>query len=124
MGKIWSQMHDACRNIAKLAATNVNRVIKDAPKSERSRRNPEVEELADAVYPAGMPSSHAAGICGEACPGNLMRSNISEKSEAYEKERDESTEVSMRKKLRASSGAYRNSKNLENGKSCVLCWWD
>ena len=40
MGKIWSQVHDACKNVVKLAATSVGRVAKDAPKSERSQRNP------------------------------------------------------------------------------------
>ncbi|RLU27466.1 hypothetical protein DMN91_001270 [Ooceraea biroi] len=134
MGKIWSQVHDACRNVAKLAATSVSRLAKDAAKSECSRRNPEVE-VADATHLVGSSSSHADGMCGEACRGNLMRWKTSEKSEAREEERAiddaagtyEDITISKQKKPRTPSErkaarkrAYGNPGKMENEKSCVF----
>lgn len=77
MGKIWPQVHDACKNVVKLAATSIGRVVKDAPKSERLQRNP--VEVADATL-VESPSSCAGEICGETCRKNLMRSKSGKKN--------------------------------------------
>ncbi|XP_025153752.1 uncharacterized protein LOC105190949 [Harpegnathos saltator] len=69
MGKIWSRMRDACKNVAKLTAASVGRVARNAPKSEGSSKNPEVE-----MAPATLDDArrrpvilYAGGICGETC---------------------------------------------------------
>ena len=79
MGKIWSQVHDACKNVVKLAAMSVDHVVKDAPKLERSQRNP--VEVIDATLVEST-FSCAGKICGETCRKNLMRSKSEEKMKA------------------------------------------
>ncbi|XP_018402595.1 PREDICTED: uncharacterized protein LOC108779635 [Cyphomyrmex costatus] len=131
MGKIWSQVHDACKNVVKLAATSVGRVVKDAPKSERSQRNP--VEVADATLVEST-SSCAGKICGETCRKNLMRSKSEEKTEARQertigdvgKYRGD-TEAPMRKNSRTiaptrhdmQKHTYQNAEKEEDGESCV-----
>ncbi|KAL0111936.1 hypothetical protein PUN28_013268 [Cardiocondyla obscurior] len=88
VSKIWSQVHDACKNAVKFAVASIGRVTKDAPKSERSQRNP--VEVAD--EPLVKSSSSCAGkICGETCRKNLMRSKNEKKngsaSRAHNRER-------------------------------------
>ncbi|XP_039302194.1 uncharacterized protein LOC105200742 isoform X2 [Solenopsis invicta] len=80
MGKIWSQVHDAWKNVVKLATTSVGRVVKDAaPQSECSQRNP--VEVADVTLVESS-SPCADEICGETCRKNLMRSKSEKKTEA------------------------------------------
>ncbi|XP_071637425.1 LOW QUALITY PROTEIN: uncharacterized protein [Temnothorax longispinosus] len=131
MGKIWSQMHDACKNVVKLAATSVGRVVKDAPKSECSQRNP--VEVADATLVKSS-SSCAGKICGETCRKNLMRSKSGKKTDAREERTigdvgkyREDTEAPMRKNSWAIAPsrrdmqmhAYQNAEKEEDTKSCV-----
>ncbi|KYN22963.1 hypothetical protein ALC57_04746 [Trachymyrmex cornetzi] len=131
MGKIWSQVHDACKNVVKLAAASVGRVVKDAPKSERSQRNP--VEVADATLDEST-SSCAGKICGETCRKNLMRSKSEEKTEARQERTvgdvgkyHGDTEAPMRKNSRTiaptrhdmQKHAYQSTKKEENGESCV-----
>lgn len=133
MGKIWSQVHDACKNVVKLAATSVGRVVKDAPKSERSQRNP--VEVADATL-VECPSSCAGEICGETCRKNLMRSKSAKKTVACQEctIRDVGkycgdTEAPMRKSSQAIAPSRRdmrkhgcqNAEKEEDEKSCVTC---
>ncbi|XP_011868442.1 PREDICTED: uncharacterized protein LOC105562311 [Vollenhovia emeryi] len=114
MGKIWSQMHDACKNVVKLAATSVGRVVKDAPKSERSQRNS--VEVADAMLVKSSSSSCAGKICGETCRKNLMRSKNGEKTEARQeraignvgKYREDTEDAPMRKNSRAIAPSRRD----------------
>lgn len=101
MGKIWSQVHGACKNVArKLAATSVGRIVKDAhPKSECSSRNP--VEVADAKAFVASSSSCADKMHGEMCRKNLIYLNSEARSEtrherAIEGTRREDTAISMR----------------------------
>jgi len=130
MGKIWSQVHDACKNVVKLAATSVSRVVKDASKSEGSQRNP--VEVADATLVES--SSLCGKICGETCRKNLMRLKSEEKTEARQeraigdvgKYRGD-TEAPMRKNSRVIAPsrhdmrkhAYQNAEKEEGEESCV-----
>ncbi|XP_011692805.1 PREDICTED: uncharacterized protein LOC105452944 isoform X2 [Wasmannia auropunctata] len=131
LGKIWSQVHDACKNVVKLAATSIGRVVRDARKSERSQRNP--VEVADATLVESA-SSCAGKICGETCRKNLMRPRSGEKTKAHQeraigdvgKYRGD-TEAPMRKNSRAIAPsrrdvrrhAYQSAEKEENGESCV-----
>lgn len=130
MGKIWSQVHDACKNVIKFAATS--RVVKDAPKSERSQRNP--VEVADAMLVKNS-SLCADKICGETCRKNLMRSERGKKMEKRQertigdaKKYREDTEASMRKNSRTVAlsrrsilkHAYQNAEKQEDKESCVI----
>ena len=130
IGKIWSQVHDACKNVVKLATTSVSRVVKDAPKSERSQRNP--VEVVDATLVEST-SSCAGKICGETCRKNLMRSKSEEKTEARQERTIENvgkyhgdTEAPMWKNLRTiapihdmQKHAYQSAKKEENEESCM-----
>lgn len=135
MGKIWPQVHDACKNVVKLAATSIGRVVKDAPKSERLQRNP--VEVADATL-VESPSSCAGEICGETCRKNLMRSKSGKKTVACQertigdvgKYRGD-MDAPMRKSSRAIAPSRRDmrkhecqntgAKKEEDEKSCVTC---
>lgn len=118
MGKIWSQVHDACKNVVKLAVTSVGRVVKDAPKSERSQRN--LVEVADATIVES--SSPCAGeICGETCRKNLMRSKSGKKMEARQERTIEDvgeyrwdTEAPMRKNSRVIAPSRRDKRTYQN----------
>ncbi|XP_011057471.1 PREDICTED: uncharacterized protein LOC105147858 [Acromyrmex echinatior] len=131
MSKIWSQVHDACKNVVKLAATSVGHVVKDAPKSERSQRNP--VEVVDATLVEST-FSCAGKICGETCRKNLMRSKSEEKMKARQERTigdvgkyHGDTEALMRKNLRTiaptrhdmQKHAYQSAKKEESGESCV-----
>lgn len=112
MGKIWSQVHDACKNVVKLAVASVGRVVKDAPKSECSQRNP--VEVAD-VRLVKSSSLYADKICGETCRKNLMCSKRGKKSETRQERTigdmgkyREDTEVPMRKNSRTIALSCRN----------------
>lgn len=135
MGKIWSQVQDACKNVVKLAATSVGRAVKDASKSVRSQRNP--VEVADATLVGSSSSSRTGsggGICGETCRKNLMRAKSrsdSKKKRAIEdsigKYREDFVEVSAWKippraiaLSRRDTHARRNAEKRENEKSCVF----
>lgn len=127
MGKIWSQVHDACKNVIKFAATSVGRVAKDAPKSERS--NP--VEVADATLVKSS-SLCADKICGETCRKNLMRSERGKETETRQEHTigdvgkyREDTKAPMRKNSRAFSRrsipkhTYQNAEKQEDKESCV-----
>jgi len=77
MSKIWSQIHDAYKNIVKVAATSVGRIVKNASKLERSQKNP--VEVADTMLMESS-SSCASKICGETCRKNLMCSKNGKKT--------------------------------------------
>lgn len=132
MSKIWSQMHDTYKNVIKLAAASIGRVVKDAPKSERSQKNP--VEVADARLVKSS-SSCAGKICGETCRKNLMRSKSGEKTEARQERTigdvgkyREFTEAPMRKNSRTIAPslrrdrqkyAYQNAEKEEDKESCL-----
>ena len=131
MGKIWSQVHDACKNVVKLAATSVGRVVKDARKSERSQKNP--VEVVDATLVEST-SSCAGKICGETCRKNLMRSKSEEKTEVRQERTigdvgkyHGDTKASMRKDSRTiaptrhnmQKHAYQSARKEESGESCA-----
>jgi len=102
-GKIWSQVHDACKNVVKLAATSVGRIVKDA--LERSPRNP--IEVADAKAFVESSSSCADKICEETCRKNLICLKSGTRLETHERAIEDAgecrkdTEISMRENLRA-----------------------
>lgn len=132
MGKIWSQIRDTYKNIVKVAATNVGRVVKDAPKLERSQRNP--VEVADAMLVKSS-SSCASKICGETCRKNLMCSKSGKKTEARQectirdvgKYREDATEAQMWKnswtiappRCDMQKHAYQNVEKEEDKEPCV-----
>ncbi|XP_067215265.1 uncharacterized protein [Linepithema humile] len=133
MGKIWSQVHDACKNVVKLAATSVGRIVKDAPKSERSPRNP--VEVADVKALVESSSSCADKICEETCRKNLICLKSGTKSESHHErviedtgERRKDTEISIRENPRAITlprrdmrkHAWQNTEKGEDEKSCVF----
>lgn len=138
MGKIWSQVQGACKNVVKLvAATSVGRIARDASKSKRSPRSP--VEVANATN-VECSSSCAGEVCGATCRKNLMRSRGKEKSKAAQAceecaekragECREYTEVSMRKNPRAIKSSSRhdarehvcqNAEEEKNEKPCVFC---
>jgi len=95
MSKVWSQVHDACRNVARFATTNINRII--TPKEERSRKDYEAND-----------SLSLHGRCGEICNGNPSRSKANSKFEARKEKRAvgsrEDAEATMRRKPHAFHG--------------------
>lgn len=132
MGKIWSQVHDACKNVVKLVGTSVGRVVKDAPKSERSQRNP--AEVADATLVKSS-SLCADKICDETCRKNLMRPKCRKKTETRQERtiesvgkcREDISEAPMRKNSRAialshrdvQKHAYQNAEKQEDKECCA-----
>ncbi|XP_036147725.1 uncharacterized protein LOC118647278 [Monomorium pharaonis] len=132
--KIWSRVHDACKNVVKLAATTVGRVVRDTPKSERSQKS--LVEVADATLVES--SISCDEICGETCRKNLMRSKTAKKTEAHQERTigdvgkyPRNAEAAWRKNSRiiASSSlrrdtrerAYRNAEKEKDEESCVIC---
>lgn len=126
MGKIWSQVHDACKNVVKLAATSVGRVVRDASKSERSQRN--LVQATDASLVEN--SSSCTEICEEIRDKNLTRSKNEKKSEARGREIEDvnDAEASMRQNPRAVISSchemreqvHENARKEKNEKSCVF----
>lgn len=129
MGKIWSQVHDACKNVAKLAATSVGRVARDASKLERSQRN--LFQVTD----ASLVENSCAEICEEIRDKNLTRSKNERESEVR-REREigdrneyrDDAKASMRQNPRAVVSSrfemreqvHENAKKEKNEKSCVF----
>lgn len=135
IGKIWSQVHDACKNVVKLAATSVGRIVKDAhPKSECSPRNS--VEVADTKALVESSSSCADKMYEETCRKNLMCLKSGTRLEMHHERaiqdteaRREDTEISMRKNSRVITLSCHDMRkhdmqqNVEKGKdekSCVF----
>lgn len=133
MGKIWSQVHDACKNVVKLAATSVGRVVRDASKAERSQRN--LVQANDASLVEN--SSSCTEICEEIRDKNLTRSKNERESEVRREEREiedvneysnDTKNASMRQNPRAVISSrhemreqvHKNAKKEKNEKSCVF----
>lgn len=126
MGKIWSQVHDACKNVAKLA-TSVGRVVRDASKSERSQRN--LVQVTDTNL---VKSSFlcADNICEETHDKNLSTKKERELEVRREREIEDSNdaEASMRQNPRVVTSSrhemreqeHLNAKKEKNEKSCVF----
>lgn len=122
MGKIWSQAHNVCKNVVKLAATNIGRILRDAFKSERLQKNL-IVQVTDASH---IESSDK--ICEETRDKNLTRTKkngrecaIRNVANEYRDDMEKSTRVvvssghEMREQLH-----FRNVKKEENEKSCVF----
>ncbi|XP_072767515.1 uncharacterized protein [Anoplolepis gracilipes] len=131
MGKIWSQVHDACKNVVKLAATSVGRVVRDASKSRHSQRN--LVEVTDANLDES--SSCAVKICEEIRDKNVTRSKNGRESEMRREceigdanEYHDDAGASMRQNPRAVTSSrhemrqqvHRNVKKEKNEKSCIF----
>lgn len=131
MSKIWSQVHDACKNVVKLAATSIGRVVRDASKSECSQRN--LVQVTDASLVKSS-SSYADNICEETRDKNLSSKKERESEVHGEREigdtneyRDDA-EASMRQNPRAVTFSrhemreqeHRNAKKEKNEKFCVF----
>ncbi|XP_050454187.1 uncharacterized protein LOC126852930 isoform X1 [Cataglyphis hispanica] len=127
MGKIWLQVQDACKNVAKLA-TSVSRVVRDASKSEHSQRN--LVQVTDASLVKSS-SLCADNICKETYDKNLSTRKERELVVRREREIEDSNdaEASMRQNSRLVTTASRhemreqehqNAKKEKNEKSCVF----
>lgn len=127
MGKIWSQVHDACKDVVKLAATSVGRAVRDVSKLKRSQRN--LFRVTDANL--------VENSCAEMCKirdKNLTRSRNERESEVCrEREIRDANEyrddagASMQQNSRAvisfhemREQVHKNAKKQKNEKSCVF----
>lgn len=128
--KIWSRIHDACKNTIKLAATSVGRAMKSVSRSEQ--RN--LVEVTDAARVEDS-SLCTDRICEETCRKNLMPAKAEEISKVHEERTIEDVEkyrgdmdVPVQKNSMAITSSChdvrvhmcQNAEEAKNGKSCVF----